>query len=51
MHGCPNCGCVCDCDGEDVWHEYGSAVEDCEHGCLDTYDDDDDDQDVEATDA
>ncbi len=33
MHECPECGMVCDCDGEDVWND--AAAETCEHECED----------------
>ena len=32
MHECPDCGQVCDCDGEDTWYDWDSSeVEDCSH--------------------
>jgi len=41
MHDCPECYQVCDCDGEDVWHEEGSAVDECVHDCEDEEDEED----------
>ena len=30
MHECPECGQACDCDGEDLWHDWDSdEVEEC----------------------
>ena len=31
MHECPNCGQVCDCDGEDTWFD---NVDDCACDCY-----------------
>ena len=43
MHECPDCGQVCDCDGENVWSDAGAA--DCRCVCAEY--DDDLDQDYE----
>lgn len=32
MHACPECGMVCDCDGEDLWHDWPLNL-DCRHEC------------------
>lgn len=37
MHECPDCGQVCDCDGEDVWND--AAAWDCRHNCEEDDDD------------
>lgn len=34
MHECPQCGQACDCDGEDVWHDYPYNLN-CTHECED----------------
>lgn len=42
MHDCPDCGQACDCDGEDLWHEFDSEeAMDCVHECEEFEDDDD----------
>jgi hypothetical protein len=33
MHDCPECGLVCDCDGEDTWND--AAAQNCTHYCGD----------------
>ena len=45
MHECPECGQVCDCDGEDTWYENVTA---CVHDCDDQdFDDDYDREEAE----
>lgn len=44
MHECPECGQVCDCDGEDTWYGW-DEIEDCNCDCWledesENYDDD-----------
>lgn len=34
MHACPECGMACDCDGEDLWHDWPFNL-DCTHECED----------------
>lgn len=42
MHECPNCGQACDCDDEDLWHEFDEPeVEECCHECEE-FDDEED---------
>jgi len=41
MHECPDCGDVCDCDGEDMWQSW-PYNKDCEHSCEMEEDCDDD---------
>lgn len=41
MHDCYFCGCVCDCDGEDMWNQ---APADCR--CAQTCQEEDDDEDL-----
>jgi hypothetical protein len=48
MHECPDCGQVCDCDGEDIWND--AAANECEHGCDEQEGDDDDWDDPEEGD-
>ena len=38
MHECPDCGQTCDCDGEDLWHDWPFNL-DCTHECEDEDDD------------
>lgn len=38
MHSCPDCGMACDCDGEDLWHDWPFNL-DCAHECDDEDDD------------
>lgn len=38
MHACPECGMACDCDGEDLWHDWPFNL-DCTHECEDEDDD------------
>jgi hypothetical protein len=43
MHECPNCGFICDCDGEDTWHD-DISIGDCDCDCEELgedYEDDD----------
>jgi len=41
MHECPECYQACDCDGEDIWHDFNSSsVENCIHDCEDYEEDD-----------
>jgi len=40
VHECPDCGMVCDCDGEDTWNDSDVCIgHDCEEE-NDDYDDD-----------
>lgn len=37
MHECPECGEVCDCDGEDLWYDddmqtYINCIHVCDYG-------------------
>lgn len=47
MHDCPDCGQVCDCDGED---HYQSPPRNCTHDC-DNHDDLEDDGWLDADDT
>lgn len=38
MHECPNCGQACDCDNDDLWHDW-PFTNDCIHRCDDEEDD------------
>ncbi len=40
MHECPNCGMICDCDGDDLFSE--TPPIDCQCDCEDEFDDEDD---------
>lgn len=46
MHECPDCGQACDCDGEDVWSDYGALS--CRHNCEDDWSDDDAEWDADS---
>lgn len=46
MHECPDCGQVCDCDGEDTWSDYAGRT--CRHAC-DEYDRDEYENDLYLT--
>jgi len=41
MHECPECGQVCDCDGEDTWIGWPANIE-CSHDCEDEWRDESD---------
>lgn len=43
MHECPNCGFICDCDGEDLW--YDEAPADCACECEELENQEDYDED------
>lgn len=47
MHECSSCGMACDCDGEDLWHDYDTpearnCLCDCEDYDFEGEDDEED---------
>ena len=41
MHECPECGQMCDCDGEDIFWDWDTEpAEECTHAC-DPYNEED----------